>query len=335
MTTDTATEERPRRRWRRWAILGGLTLVVLLNALIAFWLVWTGQPATQLPVVKALTRNQPPHFLFSIYGVERPLGIALSPDGQRIYVAEAGGERLVRIFDRSGKPLGSLEPPNDQWTMRSPRFVTVDPGGQVYVSDRTELDVLIYSPDGKLIDEVGSPEDGSTWAPLALAIGPNGELYVTEASAERQRVIVFDNLGEARLVFGEPGEDPGQILFANGVVTDEKGRVFVSNGNNGRVDIFAPDGTYLESIGGSDTGAMGLPRGLALDDLGRLYVVDTVNQSVVVFDVQGPRPKSLFSFGGYGIGDGEWRYPVGIAADGAGRVYVTDRINNRVQVWSY
>jgi DNA-binding beta-propeller fold protein YncE len=63
--------------------------------------------------------------------------------------------------------------------------------------------------------------------------------------------------------------------------------------------------------------------------------VDTVNQNVVVFDVQGPRPKSLFSFGGYGIGDGEWRYPVGIAADGAGRVYVTDRINNRVQVWSY
>jgi len=72
-------------------------LVVLLNALIAFWLVWTGQPATQLPVVKALTRNQPPHFLFSIYGVERPLGIALSPDGQRIYVAEVGGRVVGQV----------------------------------------------------------------------------------------------------------------------------------------------------------------------------------------------------------------------------------------------
>jgi DNA-binding beta-propeller fold protein YncE len=335
MTTETATEGSPKRRWRRWVILSGLTLVVLLNALIAFWLVWTGKPATQLPVVKALTRNQPPHFLFSIYGVDRPLGIALSPDGQRIYVAEADGERLVRIFDRSGKPLGSLEPPTEQWATRSPRFVTVDPGGQVYVSDRTILDVLVYSPDGKLVSEVGNPEDGGTWAPLALAVGPNGDLYATEASVDKQRVVVFDNLGQPRLVFGEPGENPGQILFANGVVTDEKGRVFVSNGNNGRVDIFAPDGTYLESISASDAGALSLPRGLAMDDLGRLYVVDTVNQNVVVFDVTGPRPKFLFSFGNYGIGDGEWRYPVGIATDGGGRVYVTDRINNRVQVWSY
>jgi DNA-binding beta-propeller fold protein YncE len=336
MTTDTAViEESPRKRWRRWVILAVLTLIVLLNAFIAFWLFWTGKPAAQLPVVRALTRNQPPHFLFSIYGVQRPLGVAVSPDGQRIYVVEGGGDRLVRIFSRSGKPLGSLPPPSEQFGMRSPRYVTVDPQGEVYVSDRINLKVLVYSPQGELIDEIGDPEDGGTWAPLGLSVGPAGELYVTEASVDGHRIVVFDSLGEPRAVFGEEGEEPGQILFANGVIADDKGRIFVSNGNNGRIDVFAPDGTYLESVSGSDAGALALPRGMALDDLGRLYVVDTVNQNVVVFDVEGPRPKFLFSFGGYGIGDGQWRYPVGIAVDGSARVYVTDRVNNRIQVWSY
>ena len=36
-----------------------------------------------------------PHYLFSNYGVEKQVGVAVSQHGDRVYVAESGGERLV------------------------------------------------------------------------------------------------------------------------------------------------------------------------------------------------------------------------------------------------
>jgi len=106
---DSPTRGQGRRR-RKLLVLAGLLL--LLGGLLAVWYYLAARPPlTTLPAVGPLARAAPPRFLFAIYGVARPVAVALSADQQRLYVAESEGERLVRIFDRSGQPLGMLAPP--------------------------------------------------------------------------------------------------------------------------------------------------------------------------------------------------------------------------------
>ena len=43
----------------------------------------------------------------------------------------------------------------------------------------------------------------------------------------------------------------------------------------------------------------------------------------------------LFTFGVFGMDDGQFNYPNDIVLDLFGRLYIADRENNRIQVWSY
>jgi sugar lactone lactonase YvrE len=62
------------------------------------------------------------------------MGVAVGLDG-RIYVTEAGGERMVHIYNRQGEELGSFAPPEDLAPDRIPVYVAVSPDGDIYVSD--------------------------------------------------------------------------------------------------------------------------------------------------------------------------------------------------------
>ena len=103
--------------------------------------------------------------------------------------------------------------------------------------------------------------------------------------------------------------------------------MFVADGNNRRVQIFHPDGSFVRIIKTSGT-----PRGLALDAQGRLYVVDALSHRVDIFTEQG---VLLTTFGENGVGPGQFNFPNDIVVDGAGRILVVDRDNNQVQVWGF
>ncbi|MFN2185467.1 MAG: 6-bladed beta-propeller, partial [Anaerolineae bacterium] len=119
-------------------------------------------------------------------------------------------------------------------------------------------------------------------------------------------------------------------------VIDSTGRIYVTDGNNGRVSVWDGLGGFLFNFAhGVGESALSLPRGAAMDGRDRLHVVDAVQQSVKVYDVSGEEPSFLFAFGDWGTEDGEFNYPVDIALDGTGRLYIADRENNRIQVWSY
>jgi DNA-binding beta-propeller fold protein YncE len=331
-------ERSPEERRRRRKLIALVLLVALLLALalIIAWYLLTRKPLSSMP---PLVKDKP-HYAFSIYGVTAPLGVAASADGERVYVTQSGGTHDVQVFDRSGKKVGALTPPEDTGKIHVPVYVAVDPVTRsVYVSDRATATIYIYDSGGRFQGKV-TPKDKEkvgAWAPLGLAFDRDGKLYVTDVGTPPHRVLVFARDGTLEKEF-KPAE-PGQLTFPNGITVDSQGRVQVADSNNGRVVVFDQTGKVLANLAGSYGGVtLGLPRGLALDEDQKLYLVDTTNHQVRIFRLENGGDTVatyLGSFGEEGTADGFFEYPNGVACDSRARIYVTDRVNNRVQVWSY
>jgi DNA-binding beta-propeller fold protein YncE len=330
--TEVSDKEKKNRR-RKIALL--LILLLIFAALFG-WYLFNRKPLSELP---GLSQAKVPHYEFSIYGASHPLGVAATPTGDRIYVTEIDGTRVVQVYDRSGKQTGTLKPPSSTGAGHIPMYVAINPTTQdVFVSDRFTNSIYIYDAKGTYLRAFapkGSPL--GDWAPLGLAFDPKGDLYVTDVGGptpKTHRVLAFGPDGTLVRSLGSPG----QLNFPNGIVVDSHGNIEVSDSNNGRLVIFDAAGKLIGAINrGIGDGDLGLPRGAAVDDAGRLFVADTTDHMVRVYSIgkSTATPAYIGSFGGEGQLDGTFEYPNGVATDARAHIYVTDRENNRVQVWGY
>jgi DNA-binding beta-propeller fold protein YncE len=377
---------------RRWLILVLTSLLLVIFAVGIVFVQYLRKPKPLPELVAPINLNYPPHYLFSMYNVDQPVGVAVSPQGDRVYVAETGGERLIRIISSKGESLGSFAPPQTNAGERAPVYLATDSTGRVYVTDRLQHAIFVYDRDGKYLDTILSPNQtvsmlvaqqiggiggGMTiaynfyrsritykvsggeeksiptsqaselWAPLGVRIDASGMMLVTDVTKDNNRVFImqlgdlltkasWSNFTPLTLAFGASGQKIDQFTFPNTAAADSSGRIYVSDGNNGRISVWGRDTSHLFNFGnGINNDALNLPRGIVIDQLNRLFVTDAVGQNVHVFDVSGAEPVFLYSFGEFGAEDGLFNYPNDIAFDASGRLYIADRENNRIQVWSY
>ena len=334
---EVAAEAAPTKmsKKRKGLIAALLTLLVIL-ALLFVWYLMNRKPLSELP---GLSSTKMPHYEFSIYGTTQPLGVAVTASGDRIYVTESNGQLAVRVFDRAGKPAGTLKPAASTGKNHLPVYVAINPITQdVYVSDRPTASIYIYDAKGTYLRTFAPKGDlGGKWNPLGLAFAPDGTLYVTDVRGENSknhRVLAFGPDGTLKRSMGTPG----QLSFPNGIAVDGQGNIEVCDSNNGRLVVFSPYGKMMSTISqGIGEGDLGLPRGAAVDDSGRLFVSDTADHQVRVYQIGDSKvtPTYIGSFGNEGQVDGTFEYPNGVAADKRAHIYITDRENNRVQVWGY
>ncbi|MFN8630568.1 MAG: hypothetical protein U0838_09700 [Chloroflexota bacterium] len=107
-----------------------------------------------------------------MYDATKPVSVAVSGAGDRVYVAQTSGDRLVAIFDASGKELGDLQPPSDN-KPHTPAYVTVDPrDGDVYVTDRATGEIYVYSSNGSYLRQFEPKVEIPGWQPLSIALPP-------------------------------------------------------------------------------------------------------------------------------------------------------------------
>jgi DNA-binding beta-propeller fold protein YncE len=141
--------------------------------------------------------------------------------------------------------------------------------------------------------------------PPSLAIGPDGNLYVTDLS---QRVTVISPAGKVLRRWGGPGTRPGQFRFIPSdptVPTDVHasitvapgGEVYVSDSGNGRVQVFTPDGRFIRQFGsqGNGQGQLLLPYDLVVDQAGNVYITDDQADTLAKFS---PGGKVMWHIGG-------------------------------------
>lgn len=323
-------DERGRRR--RWIVLLLLLGLLVVLIILALWYFLFRQPLP-LPIPTIIDL---PGYTTSFYGAANPIGVAVSPDGSRMYVAQTGGDRNVLIFDAGGNAVGLAAPPVSTGSDHVPVWIALDPlTSELYVSDRPTGTVYVYDNAGTFLREFVLAEPISGWQPMGLAFDTAGDLYVADLANASPRIERFDRSGNLVKTFGE-GD---RLSFPNGVAVDRSGNVFVADSNNGRLRAYRSDGTFLAQVGrGTGTGELALPRGVAIDGRDRIYVGDATGQGVSVFhlnDGTAPEIEYLGFFGGPGIEDGRFSFPNGVAADGRGRLYISDTNNDRVQLWSY
>lgn len=325
-------EENDRRRLL--VVLGIITALLVLIAAVFAWYLITRKPLTDLP---GLNREAMPAFSYSIYGVTQPLGVAVSDDGERVYVTQSGGKRTVVEFDHRGNLLATFSAPKNAKADHTPVYIAINPTNQdVYVTDRGTNAVYVYTKDGTYRRTVKPDSLKGTWVPLGIAFDRGGNVYITEVGASPHRIVVLD--ASDKVVREIIPQVP--MSFPNGIAIDGEGNVFVADSNNGRLVGFDAAGRQLATVNrGIGDGDLGLPRGVAVDNDGRITVIDTTNQSLHVYRLTEDGDRKALTFAGAagdeGIADGLFEYPNGVATDSRSNVYITDRENGRVQVWSY
>jgi sugar lactone lactonase YvrE len=125
---------------------------------------------------------------------------------------------------------------------------------------------------------------------------------------------------------GGKGIGKGQFDSPVGIVVDGDGNVLVADTDNGRLEKFAPTGTFLSIVGSKAIKhrQLGAPNGLAVDRIGNIYVADASNHCVqklardgtFIAEWRGPAP------GFYG--------PRRIAIGPDDSVYVVDQGHSRI-----
>ena len=273
-------------------------------------------------------------------------GVAVDAEDRVFLICR--GDHPIIVYDHGGKFLGSWG--EGEFTYRT-HGITVGPDNMLYCTDDGNHTVRKFTPDGKLLmtlgtmnspsdtgydgkDSINIPRPGGPFnRPTNLAVGPNGDLYVSDGYGNC-RVHRFSPSGELKQSWGVSGTGPGQFHLPHGIAVATDGRVFVCDRENDRIQIFSPDGEYLGEW--TDTQR---PTHLVFDAQGRAYVSelwwhqgqtsqrhgpiqDARYGRVSVYDKDG---RVLARWGSTdACAPGSFAAPHGLAVDSSGAIYVSE-----------
>ena len=188
----------------------------------------------------------------------RPSNVAISPWGE-IYVTDGYGNARIHKFSPSGKLMLSWgEPGAGPGQFAIPHGICVDQRGTVYVADRQNNRIQVFTPEGKFItqwidltrptDLFLDAEQNMYVAELGDRVGISQGMPKPTALSPWSRISVLSLDGKVLARWGEEdGAAPGSFFAAHGICTDSHGDLYVSEvvASSGRTAARIPPGCHV------------------------------------------------------------------------------------------
>jgi len=209
-----------------------------------------------------------------------------------------------------------------------PMAVIVTADGTIYVADPGSHGVHKFDIRQKQHSLIQRKDDQPLPSPVGLAIGSEGDVYVSDSALGEVFVIKPDAKTAIPLLLEKPVPQPTGIAF------DSAGkRLYIVDTSGHQIRIVSADGKQLSAFGrrGNGNGEFNFPTMIWRDKDGRLYVTDSLNFRVQIFDSEG---HFLGLFGRHGDATGDLSHPKGITTDRSGHVYVTDSMHHALQIFN-
>lgn len=268
--------------------------------------------------------------------VYQPSGLAISEDGNRLYVADWVVGYIV-VFDLDRNDTSVIGAPTSKKPLSRPISVALDRAENVYAVDQGARKVGVYDRRGNFLRDImpfGTVEPFER--PVGIAIDKKrGLLYVSDGShvtSLNHRIYVFTTDGEFVRYLGTRGNADGAFNVPTFLYVDDDGVLYVCDSLNFRVQLFDPDGKFIAKFGthGDTPGYFSKMKGIARDSFGNIYVVDAGASGVTLFN---SKFQPLLYFGGLSASPGYFQGPMAIAIDRKNRIYVADSLSARVNVY--
>jgi DNA-binding beta-propeller fold protein YncE len=134
--------------------------------------------------------------------------------------------------------------------------------------------IFKFSPEGKLLLTIGKPGGGSgdecCFQPNDVITNDKGEVFISEGHTTGGRIRKFSSDGRLIKTWGESGSGAGQFNVPHALAFDSRGRLFVADRQNHRIQIFDQEGKFIE-----EWKQFSRISGLFIDRNDNLYAIDS------------------------------------------------------------
>jgi uncharacterized protein (TIGR03437 family) len=246
----------------------------------------------------------------------------------------------------------------------TPRGLTVDGSGNLFIADWFNNRVRKVSPDGIISTVAGTgvrglggdggpAADAQLTYPAALATDAAGNLFI----ADYFRILKVSTNGIVTTVAGSGSSgfagDGGPAIdaefsYPSGIAVDGSGNLYIADSNNFRIRAIAPNGIITTMAGtgvngysgdgGAATNAqLNYPYGVAMDKSGNLIIADSGNARIrsispdgIISTVAGTGVPGFSGDGGPAL-NAQIYSPDAVIADGSGNLFVADTNNKCIR----
>ncbi|XP_019639632.1 PREDICTED: tripartite motif-containing protein 3-like [Branchiostoma belcheri] len=212
-------------------------------------------------------------------GLMYPAGITVNNDDSilvadsstaYIYVYRDNGQLLFK-FAGKGTNNGQLSLPLDICTDSSRHIIVADSGNR-----RIEL----FTSRGEFIRHIATDID-----PVSIAVGPDGQLVLTETVRHRGVVKVFGLNGILERRFGRRQG----LMYPTGITVDSEDSILVVDSSTAYIYVYRDNGQLLFKFAGKGTnnGQFSLPLDICTDSSRHIIVADSGNRRIELFTSHG------------------------------------------------